>query len=226
MKTKRSKLFPPALLAAVCLTVPACQRSYFNTMEKMGVHKREILVDRIESARDAQDDAKEEFKSALEQFLEVVDVENKDLEKTYKRLNEEFEKSEAKANKVTERIDKVQSVAKALFKEWRSELKQFKSRKLREASQESYDETYDRCEELLEVMRDSEEKMEPVLEAFRDQVLFLKHNLNANAIASIQNEATAIQEQVADLVAEMEASIREADAFISAMNAEKAAAAE
>lgn len=214
------------LLALSLCTVPACQRSYFNTMEKMGIHKREILVDRIESARDAQDDAKEEFKSALELFLEVVDVENKDLEKTYNRLNQEFEKSEAKANRVTERIDKVQAVAKALFKEWRSEIKAFKNAKLREASQESFDQTADRFEELLAVMRDSEEKMKPVLEAFRDQVLFLKHNLNANAIASIQNEATAIQTQVADLVAEMEASISKADAFISEMNAVKAAVEE
>jgi len=61
-------------------------------------------------------------------------------------------------------------------------------------------------------------KIDPVLTAFRDQVLFLKHNLNARALAALQNELDAIQTDVASLIREMEASIAEANAFIDAMN--------
>ena len=40
-------------------------------------------------------------------------------------------------------------------------------------------------------MRLAESRIEPVLKSFRDQVLFLKHNLNAKAIASLRGGACA-----------------------------------
>ncbi len=69
-------------------------------------------------------------------------------------------------------------------------------------------------------MKQAEARMAPVLARFNDQVLFLKHNLNAAAIAGLQPQAAAIQTDVAALVREMEASINEANAFISQMKTE------
>ena len=68
------------------------------------------------------------------------------------------------------------------------------------------------------MMKRSEQKMQPVLAALRDQVLYLKHNLNAQAVSSLQGTADALQTDVAALVADMEAAVREATAFIDAMN--------
>ena len=53
------------------------------------------------------------------------------------------------------------------------------------------------------------------LTVFHDQVLYLKHNLNAQAIAALQGELVNLEENIDRLVREMEASIREADQFIS-----------
>ena len=33
-----------------------CQQVYYNTLEKVGIHKRNILVDRIEQVQEAQKD--------------------------------------------------------------------------------------------------------------------------------------------------------------------------
>jgi hypothetical protein len=66
-------------------------------------------------------------------------------------------------------------------------------------------------------MKRAEAKIDPVLAVFRDQVLFLKHNLNARAIVSIQNELVSVETDVASLIREMEASINEADGFIKTM---------
>jgi len=66
-------------------------------------------------------------------------------------------------------------------------------------------------------MRSAEARMEPVLRAFQDQVLFLKHNLNARAIDSLQGELGSIETDVAQLIREMERSIAESDAFISSL---------
>ncbi len=59
--------------------------------------------------------------------------------------------------------------------------------------------------------------MEPVLKQFQDQVLFLKHNLNAQAIASLKGEAGLIQNEITRLIEEMNVSIRQADEFIKAL---------
>jgi hypothetical protein len=56
-----------------------------------------------------------------------------------------------------------------------------------------------------------------VLTAFRDRVLYLKHNLNAQAVASLQGQVLELDADVTKLIAEMEASIREANEFIDAM---------
>ena len=66
-------------------------------------------------------------------------------------------------------------------------------------------------------MRTAESKMKPVLRAFNDQVLYLKHNLNAAAIASLQGTAVQIDKDVSALIADMEKSINEANAFVANM---------
>lgn len=191
-----------------------CQTAYYGAMEKVGVHKRDIMVGRVKDARDAQSDAKEEFKDALTLFSEVVKVDGGDLEKTYDKLSDAFERSEKEAAAVHGRIDSVEDVAKALFKEWNGELKQYSNGNLRRESKRQYDETMAQYKQLMKTMRSAAATMDPVLAAFRDQVLFLKHNLNSRAIASIQSEAAQVEEDVARLIREMEASIAEADAFI------------
>ena len=203
-----------AMMVVAALIFSSCQTAYYGAMEKIGIHKRDILVDRVKGARDSQEDAKEQFKTALEQFSEVIDFDGGNLEKKYNKLNRSYEKSETAAAEVHERIDKIDSVAKTLFKEWTGELRQYTSPQLRKESQRQLNETKRKYEELMGTMQAAAEKMDPVLAVFRDQVLFLKHNLNSRAIASIQTETARVEEDVARLIREMEASIAEADAFI------------
>ena len=194
-----------------------CQGVYYNTMEALGHHKREILVERVENSRDAQQEAKEQFESALEQFKTVVDFSGGDLEKIYKQLKTELEKSESKASSVKSHIRSVEDVGDALFKEWEKELEQYSNEKLRRASESKLEQTKSKYIQLIEAMKRAEEKIEPVLIAFRDQVLFLKHNLNAQAVASLHDELILVEADIASLIKEMEASIAEADAFINSM---------
>ena len=107
----------PVLVMAVLL-VAGCSGAYYGAMEKVGIHKRDILVDRVEEARDAQSDAQEQFASALERFGAVVRIENTDLKAAYEDLKEAYGDSQGAADRVSERIRKVESVAEALFEEW------------------------------------------------------------------------------------------------------------
>jgi septation ring formation regulator EzrA len=186
-------------------------------MEKFGVYKRDILVDRVEDARDAQEDTKEQFNSALEQFGSVVNYDGGSLEKIYKRLQSEYDDSVAAAEDLNERIDDIEKVAEDLFEEWQAELNDYSNAQMRRDSAEQLRQTRHECNQLIRAMRRAEDKIPPVLAVFQDQVLYLKHNLNARAISALQDEYISIKTDVAALVAEMERSIDEANVFIEAM---------
>ncbi len=217
MNLKSMRWMGLPLLATVLIT-GACNRAYFNALEQVGYHKRDLLVARVQGARDSQEEAKEQFQTALERFAEVVNFDGGELQDKYDKLNRELERSEAKAADVHNRVDSVEAVAKALFREWEAELKQYENDTLRRDSEKKLDETYEHYRKLISAMKNAEETIEPVLQPLRDQVLYLKHNLNAKAIAALEGELESVEADVAVLIKEMEASIAEADSFIQAMN--------
>ena len=183
-------------------------------MEKIGIAKREILADRVEKTREAQKEAKEQFADALQRFLAVTKADGGDLQRKYDDLNKEFQRSEARAKEVRDRIAAVEDVAEALFREWKQELGQYSSASLRADSQRKLDATRRRYDALLTLMKRAADRMDPVLATFRDQVLYLKHNLNARAIASLGDTHRSLEADISRLISDMEASIREAETFI------------
>lgn len=201
----------PVLLV---LLLAGCSSAYYGAMEKIGIAKREILADRVEKTREAQKEAKDQFADALQRFLAVTKADGGDLQRKYDDLNREFQKSEARAKEVRDRIAAVEDVADALFREWKQELGQYSSAALRADSQRQLDTTRRRYDALLTLMKRAAERMDPVLATFRDQVLYLKHNLNARAIASLGETHRTLEADIARLIADMETSIREAETFI------------
>ncbi len=194
-----------------------CSTAYYSGLEKFGIHKRDILVDRIGEARDSQEQAKEQFKDALEQFGSMVNYDGGDLKDTYDKLSAEYESSVASAKDVSKRIDSVEKVSEDLFEEWEEELDSYQSQSLRNQSSAQLKRTKSQYKDLISAMRQAESKMPPVLEVFEDQVLFLKHNLNARAVAALQSEYQSISDDVERLIREMESSINEANEFIASL---------
>lgn len=217
------RLFPYLtwLIMLLSLSTVGCQSVYYDAMEKIGYHKRDLMVSDVEKARDAQQEAKEQFKSALDRFTKTLNIEGGELQDKYDVLNAEYEKSEAKAQAVRDRIASVEDVSEALFDEWEAELKEYSSAALRKNSQKQLTQTRTQYAQLIKAMKRAETKMDPVLAKFKDQVLFLKHNLNAQAIASLKSELVSVEGNIASLIKEMEASIKEADSFIASMEKEK-----
>lgn len=187
-------------------------------MEKVGIHKRDILVDRVEEGRNAQQEAKEQFQSALEKFTALSEFDGGNLQKTYDRLTKELKKSEDRASEVSDRIDAIEDVSEDLFKEWEKELKQYKNQKYRRISEQQFEQTYSLYQDLIVAMKKAETSIQPVLTTFQDQVLFLKHNLNAQAITSLDSQTELLKSDIHMLIDRMESSIAEADAFIKSMN--------
>lgn len=210
------------LLLVVLFGMAGCQSAYYGALEKVGIHKRDVLVDRVEEGRDAQQAAQEQFASALEQFRAVVQVPESELSRTYDQLNAEYEDSETAAKRVEERIESIEDVAEALFDEWEDELSLYQSAEYRRLSERQLRDTRVRYGEMIEAMHDAADSMQPVLLAMRDNVLFLKHNLNARAIGALRGEVEGLERDVAALRQRMQAAIARSDAFIAELGSQDA----
>ena len=214
----RALLLAVLCLAPLSLTLSGCQSAYFAAMEKVGYAKREILASRVKSARDAQQDAKQEIVSALEQFSRTVNFPGGELEAQYKRLAGQLDDGEAAAARVRGRIGEVEDVGDALFREWRQELDKYASPDLRRRSEQQLRATQARYSQMLAAMRQAEARMEPALRPLRDQVLFMKHNLNARAVGALKGEVVRVDAEVDRLVADINRALAEADRFVKSLD--------
>lgn len=205
----------PLLLVPVLI---GCSSVYYGSLEKIGIPKREVMLHRVEKARDTQEETKEQFSSALQQFSALTEFKGGDLEEVYNKLNNEYLASKDKAEEVRKRIADIEDVSAALFEEWEEELNSYSSASLKRNSEQKLQKTRLHYKKLIAAMKRAEQKIEPVLTVLNDQVLYLKHNLNAQAIASLKNELNTVKADVSTLVAAMENSINEANAFIKTMD--------
>jgi hypothetical protein len=219
----RKRTILVAVIAAVAV-LPACEKTkeearekYYNALEKVGLERREVLVRRVDNAREAERKAQEQFRDALEEFKSLVGYQGGKLEAKYKKLDGEYEDAKERVDAVHEKIRGVRNVANSLFREWETEIGQFTDANLARESRRELTDTRRRYEQLVGSMEKAAAKMDPVLGKLHDQVLFLKHNLNAEVLGSLKGTADALEGDVAKLIGDIEASIREADAFIKDM---------
>jgi hypothetical protein len=192
----------------------SCSTAYYSAMEKVGIHKRDIMVDRVVDAKESQQEAQEQFKSALEEMTALINFDGGDLEDQYNVIQEQYEDSKEAAELVSLRIEKIEDVSEALFEEWQDEIEEISSSNLRRQSATKLKETQRRYRSLIKSMHKAESKMPPVLSALKDNSLFLKHNLNAKAVGAIQGEILSIKKDVSVLIKDMNAAIEQSQKFI------------
>lgn len=209
------RIFIPLALA---FSLSACQTAYYSAMEKVGVHKRDILIDRVENTKESQEASQEQFQSALERLTQLIQFDGKELQAVYEQLNDDYESSLKAAEAVSSNINKVEDVATALFEEWEDELQQYSNPSLKRESEKKLSQTKRQFEKLMRSMRTSESKMDPVLASLKDNVLYLKHNLNAQAVAAIRGEFTNLKRDIQTLITDMNRSIADSNRFIEQMN--------
>ncbi|NOI31732.1 DUF2959 domain-containing protein [Vibrio coralliilyticus] len=210
----------PYLLALMLsiFTLTGCQSAYYSAMEQVGYHKRDIMVDRVEDAKQSQQDAQQEFTSALEALSALTQFDGGELETVYNQINDKYQDSEKAAQEVSDRIAAIEDVSDALFAEWQSELDIYTSTKLKRASEQKLKETQRSYNTMLSAMKRAENKMTPVLNTLRDNTLYLKHNLNASAIGSLQGEFANLEQDIQYAIKDMNAAIGESDKFLQKLN--------
>ncbi|EGU57295.1 hypothetical protein VINI7043_15185 [Vibrio nigripulchritudo ATCC 27043] len=202
-------------MAMSLFLMTGCESTYYSAMEKVGIHKRDIMVDRVEDAQNAQQEAQEEFSSALEVLSALTQFDGGDLESMYEKINDKYEDSVDAAETVSKRIGAIEEVSDALFEEWEQELDLYTSSKLRRDSETKLKQTKASYKTMLRAMKRAEKKMTPVLNTLRDNTLNLKHNLNASAIGSLQGEFMSLEKDIELAIKEMKSAITESDKFLA-----------
>jgi Skp family chaperone for outer membrane proteins len=217
-RVEMMKKYLSLLLLSGCLCLSACQSAYYGAMEKVGYHKRDIMLDRVQDAKESQQDAQQEFSSALEELQSLLAIDGGNLEASYEKAKDEYESAKSAADRVSDRIERVEDVADALFEEWQAEIDEISKASLRNSSQTKLKETQRLYNTLLKSMRRAEAKMPPILTAMKDNMLYLKHNLNAQAIGAIKGEFSTLKTDIASLLKAMNKSIRDSNRFIESMS--------
>ncbi|GAA6203806.1 DUF2959 domain-containing protein [Thalassotalea sp. SU-HH00458] len=205
------------ILIFALLLLNGCQSAYYSAMEKVGTHKRDILIDRVEEATTSQEEAKEEFISALEQLSKLIAFDGGELQTQYELSKESFESSQEAAEEVSARIDAIEDVAEALFDEWRDEIEQYSNQSLKRQSERQLNTTEKRYLTVIKAMHRAEDRMSPILASLKDNMLYLKHNLNAKAIGALKGEYKVIKQDIDRLIMQMNQSIKDSQAFITAL---------
>lgn len=205
------------LVLLAVLSACGCSSVQYSALEKVGVHKRDILVDRVQDARDAQSDTREELVSAYDELKALVGYDGGELEGKYKRLSKAVERSEQATEDLDDRLKAIDRVSEDLFEEWESELALYSSDKLRADQRGKLTLARQRYATMRGRMQTARERVDPVMAVLNDNVLFLKHSLNAQALASLREQAATLEGRVDVLIRDMQTAIDEADRFIANM---------
>lgn len=196
--------------------------AYYQSRETLlGHHKRDIVVMQVDQACDSLKESRDQFIDALEKFKSVARHDQTPLELRYQQLKKRYDICRHKADQVGQRIQAIEEVSNALFAEWEAELALYSSRALKVRSQQQLKKSRMQYGRLLKALQMAESRMNPVLAAFQDQVLFLKHNLNAHAIAALRHEFIEMGLDISKLIEVMEKTIAEASLFVSVLVEQK-----
>jgi len=208
-------------MGAALVLLGGCTSSYYKAMKTFGKEKRDILVSRVKDSKKDQLQAKEQIKTTMESCQALTGFQGGSLEKNYKKLNGEYEKAADSAQKLHNRIDSIDQVSGDLFKEWQSEIDGMENKKLKAQSAVLLKQSRLSEAGYVKSMRQTEARMTPVITAFRDQVTFLKHNLNARAIGSLKGTSAKMSTDVDVLMVSLDGSMAQADALIASLNADQ-----
>lgn len=205
-------------LLAVVICTSGCQSLYNTTLEKVfGMEKRQIFKKSVEDVSANQKKAQETFKDSITRLKELYNFNGGNLEAVYNKLKSSYENAKSQADRVHDRIDNMEGLAKSMFAEWDKEIKQFSNPAFAQDSRQKLTKTKVKYELLSKSVKESEASMRPVLKQLNDHVLYLKHNLNASSIGTLKGESVSIQGEIEGLIQRMDGSIREADSFIKTL---------
>ncbi|MCB9892616.1 MAG: DUF2959 family protein [Planctomycetes bacterium] len=132
----------------------------------------------------------------------------------YTSFVEALRLSEAQAERLDEQIEPMKKAAEPVFEQWEESLGQFQSESMRERSGARLQATKDRYTRVLGAVEPARERFAKLNGAMRDHALFLGNDFNAEAVASVHDDARELIALASDLDREFEECLSATRAYV------------
>jgi hypothetical protein len=214
----------PAALVLVAALASGCRSSSPFLVFGGTAAPHADMLDCVRHADRRAREAGEDFARAFQLYQRLTSPQAVELEHLSDDFGESVEDCRDRGRKLSERIQAVHSAAQALFRGWKEELALFSGDALRRKSEAMLHETEARAERVLAALERVQARMRPVLAKLQDYALFFHHNLNARAIATLEDTYKEFDAEFRALQGEIGAARREVADFLAALEQEPEAA--
>ncbi len=181
-------------------------------------HKRtDEHIEKIERASDEMKDLRKHLDKVFEAYHKTLREGTDKRRSSYNELVKALERCEEKTKELRKRHEEMDKQAEEYFKRWKNSVKDIKNADLEQRSEGRLETTRRRYREVSESWKGMREDYEPVLAELRDQIVYLGHDLNEDAVLSLKEDAAELEELASALFRSMEGFGSTADEYISGL---------
>jgi len=209
------------LSLSLALLLTGCSSTYYKIWEKLGREKRDLLVSHVGAVKEEQAESTEQIKDALTRLQESYGKPDTKLQAFYDRLKADDTEAQEKAKTLRSRIDRMNTTARDLFKEWEKEIEEFSNPEYKSKSRANLDRSKTRFQALSNALKQSTSRMKPLLTRLHETTIFLKHNLNAQSLGTLKKEGREIERSLEALLKQINTAQKEADDFLNTISNEE-----
>jgi hypothetical protein len=212
----RRRALPWLVLA--CL-LGGCSTMYYAAMSQLGWERRDILVHRIEVARDSLRATGRALDAAWRTFHAAAAA-DADAAVVPAHLQTAYAHTDASARDAQQHVAAVESAGRALFEAWREDVAGTEDAALRTRDAELYERARARYDSTLAAMRQALAGIPPVLDLLRDQAAFLQRDQGPAARGALRAALAAAVADAGRLQQDIGRAIIEANASVQQLAAE------
>jgi len=185
-----------------------------------GVKQVEQLIKKANAGVESINDTKLQLQKTMEAYNAVLAPDVKDRRDAYKKLQKEVATTEKKRAMVSTRNGEMNVEAGRLFKNWEGSTAAIQDPELRQRSQQRLGQAKARYSEIETNGQGAARLYTPFMKALQDQVTYLGHDLNPEAVATLKPEADKLNAQAKELYSAIDKTTAAANNNISQLRAD------
>jgi cell division septum initiation protein DivIVA len=191
----------------MCVTAVLVAIAATGALAQQGFRQTDRLMSRAENSARAIEDTKGELQRTLEAYNSMFDGSAKNPRRAYQISLRGVERSEKRVGDIQKRLNEMQIEADKYFADWTTSLDAIINQDLRRRSEARRDETRAGYDNIHQAALKAVAEYETFIGNFRDQLMFLGHDLNPSSISSLKEDAGKLNGEAAQLFSEADGSL-------------------
>lgn len=197
----RTRVAPFLFSLGVAVGGASCanlEATFFEPKDSMALV--DDLSERIEEVHVATEVSKERMNAAVEALRSMTSSDFRgDALVAHAELTRSIESSEEQAETLRDHVTEMKDTASELFERWAQDLEGFTNAEMRQSSQKRLEDTRTRYQTIVAAVDPALWSLDAVNRDLRDHALFLGHDFNKSAVASVRPGVEALGKQRTEL---------------------------